>query len=429
MWDVIIVGAGVAGLSTGAILAREGLRTLVVERAFMVGGRGKCFEYKKGYLVDYGIHALRMADEGAAASVFRKLGESLEVVEPEESGLYHQGEWSELPLSVNAITSSPLFSKEDLDELMKGLTELLGAKPEEYWDVPLKDWAEGAFKSENVRWFIQELLAKLLLIAVDMSETSTGEFFDLVQAFVKSGKGAGYVVGGWKTITDRLTEIIEENGEVRTKAKVDGVLVKEGRVKGVSIRGEKLVADTVVAAIPVQHLFSVVDRNLFPDDYAEKLSSMKPTMGVSIDYGLSGRISEYDTFMCSDPWMTGATTSNMDPSVAPRGEQLLTVFSVLPSDVVLDKERAKAEISRIEEKLGEMFPKFKGSVRWRRPLILRMVDGAALTVTQSQDKRPSPETPLKGLYLASDTCNGRGAGGDIAYNSAMKCAEVILKSR
>src|SRR5258706_4162472 len=37
-WDVIIVGAGHNGLTAGAMLARAGLETLVLERRHVIGG-------------------------------------------------------------------------------------------------------------------------------------------------------------------------------------------------------------------------------------------------------------------------------------------------------------------------------------------------------------------------------------------------------
>ena len=37
-WDVVVVGAGHNGLTAGALLAKAGLSTLVLERREMVGG-------------------------------------------------------------------------------------------------------------------------------------------------------------------------------------------------------------------------------------------------------------------------------------------------------------------------------------------------------------------------------------------------------
>src|ERR1700741_4160194 len=54
-FDVAIVGAGLSGLTTGAILARAGLRVLVVEKSNSVGGAAS--SYKSGDLfVEGSLH-------------------------------------------------------------------------------------------------------------------------------------------------------------------------------------------------------------------------------------------------------------------------------------------------------------------------------------------------------------------------------------
>ncbi|MGQ9721257.1 MAG: phytoene desaturase family protein [Candidatus Jordarchaeum sp.] len=428
VWDVAIVGGGSAGLSAGAILAKDGFKTLVLEEKLRVGGRGNSFEYKKGYIVDFGIHALRLADEGAAAKVFDRIGEKLEIVEPEIQKLYYKEEWTDLPLSVNKLSTTPIFSQEDREELGPALTQMLTLKPEEYWNTPVSEWAEKNVKSKNLKWFLQDLLTKLLLVAADMKVTSTGELFDLVQIFVKTGKGVGYAVGGWKTILDRLTETIEASGEVRVGTKAEKIIVKNNEVKRVITKEEAIEANKVIAAFPVQKLFDLVDEKNFSKEFVKKSKSTLPSMGISIDYGFSKKVSDFHSFMCADPWMTATFTSNIDPSVAPAGEQLLTVFSVQPPSVIKNLETAKKELRKIEDTIYTMFPEAKGNVKWMRPMILDIVDGAALTITQSRDKRADVKTTVKGLYLVGDTCNGEGAGGDIAFNSARRCADMISKS-
>ena len=44
-YDVTIIGAGIGGLTTAALLAQAGRRPLVIERSDMVGGRGKMRPY------------------------------------------------------------------------------------------------------------------------------------------------------------------------------------------------------------------------------------------------------------------------------------------------------------------------------------------------------------------------------------------------
>src|SRR3954463_4734788 len=54
-YDVVIVGAGLGGLTAGAILAREGRKVLVIERSNSVGGAAS--SYKSGELfVEGSLH-------------------------------------------------------------------------------------------------------------------------------------------------------------------------------------------------------------------------------------------------------------------------------------------------------------------------------------------------------------------------------------
>ncbi|MGH7785816.1 MAG: NAD(P)-binding protein, partial [Candidatus Binatia bacterium] len=54
-WDAIVIGAGLGGLLSAAILARRGRRVLVLEREVEVGGRLRSFE-DGGYVIDAGAY-------------------------------------------------------------------------------------------------------------------------------------------------------------------------------------------------------------------------------------------------------------------------------------------------------------------------------------------------------------------------------------
>ena len=53
--DVVVIGSGIGGLTTGLLLARSGLRVLVVEQNGKAGGCCHTFT-KKGFEFDTGIH-------------------------------------------------------------------------------------------------------------------------------------------------------------------------------------------------------------------------------------------------------------------------------------------------------------------------------------------------------------------------------------
>jgi len=62
-YGAIVIGGGIAGLTTAAYLGRAGYRTLVLERSAKLGGRAVT-RAKDGFLFNVGPHALYQKGEG-----------------------------------------------------------------------------------------------------------------------------------------------------------------------------------------------------------------------------------------------------------------------------------------------------------------------------------------------------------------------------
>ncbi|MDO8636302.1 MAG: FAD-dependent oxidoreductase, partial [Dehalococcoidia bacterium] len=62
-YDVIVIGAGIGGLSTGLHLLDKGYKTLILEAHTLPGGLCTSFE-RKGYTIDTSIHWLVGCTEG-----------------------------------------------------------------------------------------------------------------------------------------------------------------------------------------------------------------------------------------------------------------------------------------------------------------------------------------------------------------------------
>ena len=70
-WDVIVVGAGLGGLSCAGLLSRKGKKVLVLEKHNKVGGYAHQFKRKAGpditYRFDVALHVTGAMDEGASS--------------------------------------------------------------------------------------------------------------------------------------------------------------------------------------------------------------------------------------------------------------------------------------------------------------------------------------------------------------------------
>jgi phytoene dehydrogenase-like protein len=74
-YDVVIIGAGAAGLTAGALLAKEGKRVVVLDRSPYIGGRAMALP-DEGFIVNLGGHLIEDGGSGIT-KVFEHVGKEL----------------------------------------------------------------------------------------------------------------------------------------------------------------------------------------------------------------------------------------------------------------------------------------------------------------------------------------------------------------
>lgn len=81
-FDVTIIGSGVSGLLSAALLSRSGMKVLVLEKHYLIGGYLQGFE-RKDFVFDTAIHWLNQYNEvGTVTRVFKMLGEDFPKPQP-----------------------------------------------------------------------------------------------------------------------------------------------------------------------------------------------------------------------------------------------------------------------------------------------------------------------------------------------------------
>jgi phytoene dehydrogenase-like protein len=321
-WDVIVVGAGHNGLTAGAMLARAGLATLVVERRDVPGGccvteeiapgcRASTTSYIASMLrpevireLELGRHGLRMipcepsvqvAIDGevlaswndpartaaeisrfsaadaraflAADHELRGLAARLQPLftqlppDTRATGLRGYGELLRLGRSLRGVRGS------DLD----GLTRLLTGSLGQFIDARL-----------------ESRQAKALLLANNLYGKHGGPYqpgtliglaFHLLSGGEQAEQGFfGHVMGGMGAISGAIALAGREAGmQVATGAAVARILVRGGRAAGVVLEdGTEIAAGTVLSgADPKRTFLGLLAKGELPDDFRASVGGIK----------------------------------------------------------------------------------------------------------------------------------------------------------
>lgn len=279
-YDVIVIGSGMGGLTTAALLAKyAGKRVLVLERHYTAGGYTHAFRHGD-YEWDVGLHYI--GDVGDPSSDTRRLFDTISdgQLEWASMGPVHDrivlgDEVYDLPAGRDALRAELVrrFPAEEraitryielVDDTVRASRLYFAEK-----SVPrlvsklLGGWLRRKFTgraARTTRAVLEELTDDPKLVAV-----LAGQFFTYglppaessfgVHALVAAHyfDGGFYPVGGASRIAATVLPVIERaGGQVVTRAEVETLLIDAGRAVGVRLAdGTELHARTIVSAAGV----------------------------------------------------------------------------------------------------------------------------------------------------------------------------------
>ena len=365
MKRIIIVGAGISGLSAGCYAAMNGYEVQIVEAHSLPGGL--CTSWKrKGYLIDDSCHSLMGSSPVSPYyQIWRELGalQGRRIVDYE----YFAG--------ITALDGREFRLYTDLDRLKRHMKELSpadAAPTEEFcrfvrryadFNIPVGKPAELMGFLDNVKMMLGflpfiKLFGELLSLTLESFAArfkdplladgirnanygAPGLLISIVMPLAAmSRKDGGYPIGGSlalaKAIEARFTGL---GGTVRYGARVTKVLERNGRATGVRLEdGTEMEADYVIAACDMRStLMGLLDGSRIDPVHKELLDSGTLTgpvtqVAIGADLDLSGSpASQLEVFQLSKPISIGGRRVEwfnfknyaFDPAMAPRGKSLL----------------------------------------------------------------------------------------------------------
>jgi phytoene dehydrogenase-like protein len=315
--DVIVIGAGINGLTAANYLARAGKKVLVLERRAVAGGQAVSETFFDGQHVD-SLHAggqlrpdiVRDLALGVPASVSDPLisilpdGRELRLTadardrETRESiGRFSKRDAERWPAFLafmsraaeflDAAYRTPMPRLKQVTLLGEGLPlAKLGLKlrrlgKKDMFGViralPMSalELSEEWFESDEVRAGV----AAVAIHGVTLGPMSAGTGYTLVHNWLnRGGLGHPRVQGGVGRIADALAASLRSRGgEIRLSAAVQTVLVEDSRVRGVQLMsGEEIPAPTAVSAADPRHtLLDLVGAPELPPEFVWHTQSIK----------------------------------------------------------------------------------------------------------------------------------------------------------
>lgn len=262
--DVVVIGAGPAGLTAAYALAQRGCRPQVLEGSSCVGGISRTEEYK-GYRVDIGGHRFFTKVEVVTALWKEVLGEDFLRV-PRLSRIFFQGKYYPYPLALGP-TLKNLGAYQSLRILASYLkaqmrpsrteetfehwvTNRFGARlyhlffktyTEKVWGIPCNQI--------RADWAAQRIKGLSLISAVWNALGGGGNVKSLIHEFDYPRLGPGQM---WERFRDR---IIDLGGSVATEAEVVHLHHAGGRITSVEHgNGERIPVEAAISSMSLAAL-------------------------------------------------------------------------------------------------------------------------------------------------------------------------------
>lgn len=470
-YDVVIIGAGIGGLTCGCYLAKAGMKVLIVEQHYQVGGY--CTAFKRGdYVFDAVVHSIGNFSEGSAVNKIMtelNLQDKIKLVRCDPSNVlkvrdFYIGFYNDYKKTQTILVGCFPEEKSNIIKFLdyikntRSLQSYIELKGKTFWDF-LKSY----FKDEKL---INILSFPLGNIGLSARRAAAFSGLMLYRDFIFDG--GYYPQGGMQNFANAFSEsFISFGGSILTKTKVDKIIIKDKKIRGIESNNQKIYANYIVSNCDgYQTFFQLLDPNILSRDFKLKIENRMPSVSSFLLYlGLNKRVENF-VKECSIYWyfddfdinnyydlainnmlnmppqyLIATFPSMYETTMATEGKSSMRLHVLAPFKDKDYWERNRKKLGEVLiQKANNLIPNIESSIEINvdaTPHTLHKYtlnnSGAAVgwapIMDQVYENRIGKETEIEGLYLTGHwTTSPAGQGGIDAVIFSGKTTAKLIKS-
>jgi len=454
-----IIGAGLGGLTAGALLSHYGHSVSIFEKEPCIGGRALSFDGSSltkddylhylnafnmaipfttpnldtifseqrlhGYTLDLGFHVIGGGVVSNLQSIF---------------DIIHQPHIDMMETRLARITaegySYPFLTTFDKLKMLPKILRLITANEKTMNKLDHISMADTINKYRNGKLTLTlEMFSRVITTVNNLDAISTGETLRAQKNLLSGSRAVGYPKHGLQTIYTTLAQYITSHkGSISPSTPVQHLLIDDGMVTGIQTQDQTTEFDIVVSNVPVQQLFTIASERAFPKVYVSMMKHLEGTGSLCAYYALPSIPKELlgKTFLFIERevgvdgsdvvGMIDFMTALPQTGMSPQGMHLVQAYIICTPKEAKNKAILAKLKTILDHQLEHLLPEYASQMHWALYPAVWQLDGVAKTI---DNIKPGMTTPINGLYFVGDCLKAPGIGMNCAFNSARKVATMI----